>query len=442
MERVGGFVRAHPALTVGTGATILSLSLGLGVATDQWIRARRAEQQVLTTTQRVIDDLVSSISMTRMGTQARRRTLEHIGPGIEALLAGSPGSAEVRATVARYYIQLGQLLGAPGTPHQNDPAGAERALRRAIGVAGRGEPARFETEAEAWSAAEAACLLADLLPERDRADECEALLRAVIGWSEEWASRSADPLRWRWRQCAAARILGRVMASSPRMAERERLARQADGWAAAACAAPPSSDPQMHCGDGFFLAGVVWLELGRPAEALERFARARVEYESRQGEDRPIEELFDLGDVHRFQGLCRDRLGDSEEAARLLGEALSIYQRAEALSPERSDGRGVRAHTLGLRAIVHARAGDPRAIDDLAEALAIRDQRMAEEDGKGFALPTLGMTLSHGEEAMGLLLGRDELSADVIARARAMRDEIEARRADMARRLAETGAGP
>ncbi len=425
------FAARHKRFVAGVLIAGVLLAATAAVATVQAVRATRAERQALNTSREVIDNLVSSIQLSRAGAETRRRTLENLRPGIEALLRDAGSSPEVRAAAGRYYVQLGAVLGGPEGPSFGDGPGAETAFVRAASIVSPDGPGEFQTEEEALVGAHATFALAHLWYANGRFSECENPFRDVIHWARLWSGKSSDTFRWWVLEGRAASILTIALMQEGRRDEAEAIAREIEAAFERACEKPPSANPSEHCGDVLFFVGKIWFESGSPERAVAWFVRARSEYERRAGADAPVEEVFDLGDSARYEALCRDRMGQHEQALRLLDRALDIYAGAATNYPERVDGMSVRAHTLGYRAEIRARLGDSDALDDVREAIAIREKRFVEDGGVGGSVSVFLLTLGSAENASRELL-RAGIEYD--SAGRSVRDfllHVQTRRSDL-----------
>jgi tetratricopeptide (TPR) repeat protein len=379
-ERACGFAASHRVLTASAGAAFAAVSIGLAVATTQWIRAREAESRMRETVRTVLENVVAATNRTRMSIEVRAGALREVRPAIEGLLAASPGDPEVRTLAANYHIEVAKMDGYDYTVSRGDRTGAIERFRRAVRVAAPEGIGRVTSEPAAFAALEALNFLEEMQHMGGlltAADE-QALLDA-IALCDRRLARGASPLRWAWyRVWTGGNLMSRYAATErteliPPIRERS-LAILSEASARVAT-------PEDHR-----LVGETWLSFanhstraGRCEGVPHACLRAREFLEVWLARtDADPDERLDLLDTYRYASTCLARLGRLDEALASAEEATGYARRLTDQFPERHNvwsGLLVALRELGL---VRSSLGRADALEPIDEAIRVAESSVTE----------------------------------------------------------------
>lgn len=395
IERSRLFVTRHRLLTAVAASTVLTLGVGLVVASSEARRAREAERATARTLHQVITEVVQSLQQSRAALSTRAAILDKLRPQVDRLLAAQPEDAEVRLAASWFYRELALVVGYPYTPNLGRFDEAMALLRLSADIASSPRTEHEQDVRLALCHAEVISLMAAAMYTKGRTADIADELFECFKDCRIRQSNAADPRQWeRVKFSLAVHVANALVADDRTQQAREVLS------------SLTKEAVLIESRDGLSRdVGRIWHGIARAAReipdheaTIAASQRARTCYLASETGDALL--LQWVGDTHRYEGMaCRDK-GVLTAAESNLSEAIAFYFKASAADPSRADVLSVQALAYLDRAVVRNTLRDPGAIKDARMAVDLRRKRAEEEA----AVPAFRLALADSLDVLASIL--------------------------------------
>jgi tetratricopeptide (TPR) repeat protein len=349
--RAGKFVRRNKLPLLAASVVLVTLVVGIAASVYQARRAERRFQQARQFANNILNDFDKRVASLPQSTELRQWLTSTVVQYLDNLSKEAGGDAQLQLELARGYLRIGNLQGAPSAPNLGQSIPALESYRKALGIYGQlhkgndSDLAIAEGLCEAMNAvAQIETLTGGMKLARARYQEARALGNTLVARQDPEGHRCLSSVYAGLVQIemAAANPRGAIPYVTSRLEEARKWATMAPG---------PEAELQILRTE--ISQAAVKLDVGDAAAAVEIATRCMASGERLLGKEAWEDSLYKI----RLHHILGDALGNPRQLN--LGrreEALEHYRAALAIAirqlyRDANDARARRDVDFSLRLI-------------------------------------------------------------------------------------------